>query len=499
MRNKHVFWILIDSARNHPSDYDDRGLPKSVVEFSKTAQCYKNVVTTATSTVMSVSSMMTSKPAYLLSTSYDNIPDISKYNKTLPSILNQHGYNVHGSIYFKHGREVLSSLFDLPDKRFMPKGLSHSKEWWNNEEVYGLFRNTLANSDLSAPNFYYLHYNVRVDDNISEIFDKTLQKIKDANIWDESLIIVNSDHGYPNKTRNFNPELEKKNNWGHDRLLTNDNILTPLVIRYPNCKPMISEGYRSTLDISHTILDYLGITHELNSGFGQSLLTNSYQAEYFRTDNRYASQAPSSTSVVIDKHKIIELVDGNDKISYEIYDLVKDKDELKPNDKVSPLLKSKLINQLEEIKDEYNSILIQRLKVQFAWIEKLKGENVVFVSNASKRFSELYKEVFGYILNCEVSVIGLEDLSSISENQTLITIFLAEIPWKNTNLYRNVKVLKSKKVYTDNNGFQFRNMIFLNMYIRYVARRSKILLKYPRVILELLDRLINRTILAPIK
>ena len=37
MNKLNIFWILIDSARNFETDVDDRGLPKSVVDFSKDA------------------------------------------------------------------------------------------------------------------------------------------------------------------------------------------------------------------------------------------------------------------------------------------------------------------------------------------------------------------------------------------------------------------------------------------------------------------------------
>ena len=78
----NIIWILIDSARNFQTNIDDRGLPKSVLDFSKDSIYFKNVVTSAPSTIMSVSSIMTAKPSFLLSRSYDNVPDISKHNMT---------------------------------------------------------------------------------------------------------------------------------------------------------------------------------------------------------------------------------------------------------------------------------------------------------------------------------------------------------------------------------------------------------------------------------
>ena len=72
-KNKlNLFWILIDSARNYKSNNDNRGLPLSVSNFAKNSIFFQNVVTSAPSTIQSISSMMSSTPCYLLGRSYHN-------------------------------------------------------------------------------------------------------------------------------------------------------------------------------------------------------------------------------------------------------------------------------------------------------------------------------------------------------------------------------------------------------------------------------------------
>ena len=44
MKKPHLFWILIDSARNYDTDQDMRGLPKAVVDFAKEGLYFKNVI-----------------------------------------------------------------------------------------------------------------------------------------------------------------------------------------------------------------------------------------------------------------------------------------------------------------------------------------------------------------------------------------------------------------------------------------------------------------------
>ena len=42
--------------------------------------------------------------------------------------------------------------------------------------------------------------------------------------------------------------------------MTDDNILTPLIMKFPNFdSPITNESYVSTLDIIPTILEYLGL------------------------------------------------------------------------------------------------------------------------------------------------------------------------------------------------------------------------------------------------
>ena len=87
MKKYHIFWILIDSARNYESNEDDRGLPSSVSEFSKESIFFKNTVTSAPSTIQSISSMMTSVPSFYLSRSYNNYVGVSDSFDYFPQIL----------------------------------------------------------------------------------------------------------------------------------------------------------------------------------------------------------------------------------------------------------------------------------------------------------------------------------------------------------------------------------------------------------------------------
>ena len=63
MKPYNVVWTIVDSVRKYHSD-DDRSRLDIMDEFAREAVEFKNVVTSAPSTVMSISAMMTSLPSY---------------------------------------------------------------------------------------------------------------------------------------------------------------------------------------------------------------------------------------------------------------------------------------------------------------------------------------------------------------------------------------------------------------------------------------------------
>ena len=333
MKKPHLFWILIDSARNYETDQDMRGLPKAVVDFGKEGLYFKNVITSAPSTLQSISSMMTSSPSYLMSRSYNNFRGKFSCFDYFPDMLRQNGYDVIGAIYFKHGREVMSDMFGLLKKQFYPKNLSHSKEVWTNQDIYNLFSKVMEKHDWSKPTMTYLHFNVRVDDNVSNIVNQVVADIKAKGLYNDSVILMNSDHGYPDADKGYDFEAGLKEGWGHDKYLTNDNILTPLVIRHPNVQPRVIEEAVATIDIVPTLCQLMGVPssskfHGIDVSDQLIDLTN----RLLRTDNRYVGQSPSFHAYTQGKNKLIVYREEGKEDENSFYDLSKDPLEKYPAD-----------------------------------------------------------------------------------------------------------------------------------------------------------------------
>ena len=277
---------------------------------------FKSVVTSAPSTVMSISAMMTSLPSYFLGRNYSDFRFDNKFFITLSELLKGHGYISRALIMHREIREKLR-VFDLVPRKYWPKGFSHS-QWWDNSKIVELLRNTLRidrqhDKDSKQPVFWFLDFNCREDPKTSDYVRESIELLKE-NGYDESntIFLLCSDHGYPDPSRGITPELLKQNKMTHDIFMTDDNIMIPMVFSYPGCP----KGHKvnetvSSLDFTPTILEILDALPDaetVKNWKGQSLLNlidpnqgNKYESKKVRTDARFMGQ-PGRVSALRDKN-----------------------------------------------------------------------------------------------------------------------------------------------------------------------------------------------------
>jgi hypothetical protein len=503
MKNPHLFWILIDSARNYPTDQDMRGLPQAVVDFGKEGLYFKNVITSAPSTIQSISSMMTSSPSYLLSRSYNNFRGKFSAFDYFPEMLRANGYETIGAIYFKHGREVMSDMFGLLKKKFYPKGLSHSKEVWSNDDIYQLFKCVLEKQDWSKPTMTYLHFNVRVDDNVSDIVNQVIEDLKDKDLYNKSVILMNSDHGYPDADKGYDFEQGLKEGWGHDKYMTNDNILTPLVIRHPKIPSREIEQAVSTVDIAPTLCYLMGI--ESSAKFhGINIIEPKVNLaeRLIRTDNRYVGQSPSFHAYTKGKAKLIVYRESDKDDNNSFYNLGLDPKERNPiEDK----------NQFEEFfkevqEDESQLNLFHEKILTDGWIKNLKSEiksnpsNIVVILDSTLAFEEIALKAL-----CNVfpknNIIIYSKLEKLNIKFDLkIYILESEIPWELKGIISKGKLIKAKKeVFVDNNGDRFASPVAIDLYKKFITKRIGIIKYDPLFVFDLLSRVLKKKLLKPIR
>lgn len=327
MKKYNIVWAIVDSVRKYHSD-DDRSRLKFMDEFSNESIEFKNVVTSAPSTVMSISAMMTSLPAYYIGRNYSDFRFDNNFFTTLSSILKIHNYDIRALIMHKEIREKLR-VFDLINKKYWPKNFSH-KSWWNNSMILELLKNSIKidKAKYTQPIFWFLDFNCRKDPKTSSIVKESFEFLKKNGFNDDNTIfILCSDHGYPDPRRGITPEQLKIKKLTHDIFMTDDNITIPLFLKYPGCEAgKVFSNTISTLDIMPTILDILEIKVDQNlknKWKGISLLNfinkkEKYPSRFIRTDARFLGQEGRVTAIRNDKYKYVIHHDENKEEFFDI-------------------------------------------------------------------------------------------------------------------------------------------------------------------------------------
>ena len=198
-RHKNIIWILVDSVRNYHTDADDRGRLRMMDEFAKNAIEFKTAITSAPSSVMSISAMMSGAPAILQNRVYGEISHETPGIKWLPSILKERGYNLFSIIFFPEGRRFLASAMGNICKDCWPPH-ANPDEFWSNDVVNEILTN-LIQKGLPETFFLFVNYNCRYDPKTSGKVQYGIDLIDQMGLLKDSIVILNSDHGYPDPSR----------------------------------------------------------------------------------------------------------------------------------------------------------------------------------------------------------------------------------------------------------------------------------------------------------
>ena len=199
---------------------------------------------------------------------------------------------------------------------------------------------------------------------------------------------MTSDHGYPDPRTSLNEEFFRDK--GHDMVLTDDNINTPLYIKYPGCpKGEKINDCVGHIDLIPTIFDILKIDYNMHISKyqGQSLIPliqNSESSERIvRSDTRLTLDRNKVTCLRTLNHKYMYIHDLDKSI---LYDLEKDPEET--------------VNILEE-----SSAVSNKLGAKFKdYFSQMEKEVYLFhkdelIKNASRSFSKLNRKYIGKDIN----------------------------------------------------------------------------------------------------
>ena len=96
-----------------------------------------------------------------------------------------------------------------------------------------------------------LWYDCRDDPNTSDAVKDAVMALKEHGMYDESLIFLTSDHGYPDPRTGLDKNTMR--NMRHDMVVTDDNIQVPLFIKVPGLSAGTRTSIASTIDFTPTM------------------------------------------------------------------------------------------------------------------------------------------------------------------------------------------------------------------------------------------------------
>jgi N-sulphoglucosamine sulphohydrolase, C-terminal/Sulfatase len=331
---RNVIWILVDAIRNYHSTGDELARLPVMDRLAQEGVYFSQAVTSATSTSMSISSQMVGIPACYLSRNFDDFKYETENFTTLSTILKRNGFNNYGISFAVDLRYWFHGIIDHVPRKQWPKGYPRAMPW-DNDGVIKLFDKVISNG-LEEPFFLFVHINGRRDYGVNDRVEYMLSRL-DAYVRD-SIVIMNSDHGMPDRSKE---EFYKATTSlglfynRHDLMMTDDNILIPLIVKYPGCGKKNIETAVGTIDIVPTVLDLLDIPVDPELGIvGKSLVplirgrdVEVYRGRKIRTDTRYIAQKDRITSIRDSSYKYVFYRDVPLKEKELFFDLSKDKNE----------------------------------------------------------------------------------------------------------------------------------------------------------------------------
>jgi len=374
MKKFNIVWILVDSVRRYHSKGDDRSRLRVMDEFGKNSVEFLNTVTSAPSSIMAISSMMTSLPSYYLSRNYDSFRFDTSFFTTINQILKKNRYNPYSFHVVPEMRVRLDRVLDHLDGKYLPKGFEINGRW-SNQDLNKLFDELLRRHVLRKPSFMFFHYNCRLDPKTSDVVKDLLDKLDGVGFTEENTIfILCSDHGYPDPMLCSGEEMHqmKAEGMGHDLYLTDDNIMIPFLIRYPGCpKGKKITTTVSSLDIMPTIIDILDlkVDRDIVKNFkGRSLLKlvdgkdNTKKEIKVRSDTRFMAQKGRSTAI---RGKRYKYVYHHDTKKEKFYDVKNDKWEYK---NIIGSKDKKIRNKIKKFRKEFKKQEKEAIHFQFKYI-----------------------------------------------------------------------------------------------------------------------------------
>ena len=392
---KPIIFIVIDSVRSFKTGLDDRDKLEAMEKFGENSIEFQNAFCSAPSSIMSAASMFTGIPSAFIARNYNDW----QFNEgssiiSLQSILTKEGYKIYSIDNSKESREMNQALILPLRKKYLPKSFSHA-DYWTNKDLCRILDNLFIAHSPPKKSFFMLWFDCREDPLTSHYVDECLNIFKKNNFYEDSIIFMTSDHGYPVPKSGLNKKTMKGK--GHDMIVTEDNIQIPFYLKYPGAVTKKIKTLISNIDCTPTVLDLLNINPDILSNFseGKSLLKTINEEEkgrsedrIIRIDTRLLSQDNRVVALRSNNYKFVHFVDQN---KFELFDIINDKKEIHPlshdNNKVIINNFSKVLKEYEKKINEHH---VNQINKNINKIKKrIKSSKNIFIN--SKLPKELFK------------------------------------------------------------------------------------------------------------
>jgi len=303
---RNIFWIVTEGNRTFDGN-DKYSKARVYDKLSPEYVRFTNTIASATSTVMSTTSFFTGRFAYELFYAYGALKGLIHYSY-LHELVNQ-GYTLNGTFFCREGikfyEHSIINLFKLKKDEYKSK----------NELVFSSFLSIMKNKfNKSGPNFVYVHL-APLD--TGSYVEKIISYLKKNGLYDDSFVMVSSDHGYTDYGRIHSLGwLRRPNN--HSLYVTEDcykaNLLMSLPKQFSNVKGKGVTTQVALFDVLETVFDYLGIKYKADNKKAVSLrrliegndkgFIKKMNERMLRVDNRYMTQNYKKTVVRNNHHEL---------------------------------------------------------------------------------------------------------------------------------------------------------------------------------------------------
>ena len=160
---------------------------------------FENCLSQFPSTNLSLISFLTGRFPYYIFPDYyrtiENLPSLEEENFIFP--LKEDNYNIQSIIF---GREQVEITKEILNQYFVEE-LYQGDHWLDGKEIYELFIQVAQDLLPNQKNLIFLFF--RPSDPKANLYiNKIIGYLKENNFWDDSIFILNSDHGYYDKNCN---------------------------------------------------------------------------------------------------------------------------------------------------------------------------------------------------------------------------------------------------------------------------------------------------------